>query len=230
MIAGTPGTIAVPCNDLARYHAFTTSLGSLIKPEGTSLALVQSISIPNNLNEAIAGMLSRPDDRWIFFLGDDMAFEPTALTRLLEHDVDVVVPMVPRRRPPFMTVLYKEQGGKLMPLPFGEVPTSGLILVPSAGTGGMLVKRECFEKIPPPWFTYGSEDMATEDIGWCERLAAAGYSVHVDTEVRMGHCGVFIAWPGHVGGDRQSEWVIALQLGPRQQDTLLLEPGEEAIS
>lgn len=221
-----PGTIAIPCNDLGRYHAFTSSLASLIRPEGSSVAMAQSISIPANLNDLIAGMLSRPDDAWIFFLGDDMAFEPTALMRLLEHEVDVVVPLVPRRRPPFMTVLYKERESGLVPMSFGEVPVSGLITVPSAGTGGMLAKREVFERIEPPWFTYGADDMATEDIGFCERLSEAGYPVHVDTSVRMGHCGVFIAWPGNL---ESGEWAIALQLGPRPEDSVLLKPGQEEI-
>lgn len=211
-----PGMIAVPCLEHARFHAFTSSLVKLVRPRGTQVTLNQGISIPENLNTAIREMMKDPDLAWLFMLGDDQAFDPDALIRLLDRELDVVVPVIPRRRPPFGTVLYDMTG---VPIRYGALNRTGVQRVWAAGTGGMLVRRHVLEDIGDPWFSHGATEASTEDVEFCLRVQQTGYEIHVDTEVRMGHCAMPIVWPTVIDGS----WKIVTQYGPKGSDIILVE-------
>jgi hypothetical protein len=64
------------------------------------------------------------------------------------------------------------------------------------GTGSILIAREVFEKIEPPWFqiVYGIEanwadEWPGEDIGFSEKCKAAGVNLYVDTTTSSPHIG-----------------------------------------
>lgn len=210
-----PGTIAIPCGELGRYSAFSYSMACLQYPPATTISMMQSLSIPRNLNMVIRDALAKPATEWVWLQADDHVFEPDSLMRLLSRDVDVVVPFILRRRPPFAPVLFKgerknEDGiSEYEPFAYDELPRSGLLPVYSAGTGGMLLKRRVLEAVGDPWFEYQKGEIVSEDVDFCAKVREAGFQIYADMEVRMGHVGNFIIWPS-LGADG---WSIQFQLG-----------------
>lgn len=206
-----PGVIVIPCGELGRYSAFTYSMACLQYPPGSTISMMQSLSIPRNLNICIRDALDKKDKNgsvreWVHLTADDHVFEPDMLVRLLDRDVDVVVPLILRRRPPFSPVLFKgerirEDGiTEYESLAYDELPRSGLFPVYSAGTGGMTIKRHVLERIREMqghdlWFEFQQGEVLSEDVDFVRKIRDAGFQVHVDMDVRMGHVGNFIVWP-----------------------------------
>jgi len=71
---------------------------------------------------------------------------------------------------------------------------SGLHPIQNTGFGFIAIKYGVFEKIPRPWFTCmpfevapGVVDTVSEDISWCVKAHHAGFKIHMDADVRVGH-------------------------------------------
>lgn len=248
-----PGTIAIPCGELGRFSAFTYSMGCLQYPVGTTISMMQSLSIPRNLNEIVRDALAKSATRWVHLQADDHVFEPELLIKLLNRlfvdDVDVVVPLILRRRPPFAPVLFKraldsvedlalrstddlrKRGIEYEPFAYDELPASGLLPVYAAGTGGMTIKREVFERIAEMqghdmWFEYRAGEAIAEDVDFCKKIREAGFRIHADMEARMGHIGLYQVWPAL---DDEGKWAIQFQFGEGPDGALnaiYVKPGE----
>ena len=152
----------------------------------------------------------------MFLMGDDHEFQEDILVRLLERDVDVVVPLVMRRLPPFQLVLYKgeqEQEGSAPPeyeyIWHWELPHSGLMEVYAAGTAGMLVRRHVLDAVGPPWFstTHGIQN---EDLEFCRKVREAGFKIWADTELYLGH----IVTGSIHSARRDGKWGYVIEFGP----------------
>ena len=225
-----PGTIALSVGDLARYHDFTMAIRSTIEPPGTVVHMYRSLSMPANLNNIVREM--RPESEWLWIQADDQVWEPDALMRLLDREVDVVVPLITRRHPPFSTLVFKEEtelGFK--PYAYDELPARGLLEVHSCGSGGMLVRRHVLDKIRE-WqghdrlFEYLAGEVPNEDTEFCRKLREVGVKIYCDVEVTLGHCGMFIAWPKR---SEDGKWGINFQMGDASNGLVqgvFLQPGE----
>jgi hypothetical protein len=67
-----------------------------------------------------------------------------------------------------------------------DLPAEGNVWeVDECGTGCLAIKREVFEKVPRPWFE-GNGETGT-DIMFCRRVREAGFPIHVDLRVQLGH-------------------------------------------
>ena len=84
-----------------RFYEFQLSLDAVGAPQGTKLHLERSCDITQNFNSGVKKMIGE----WAWFLGDDHSFDSTLLMRLLNHHVDVVVPITPCKTPPWMPCL-----------------------------------------------------------------------------------------------------------------------------
>ena len=93
---------------------------------------------------------------WLWIMGDDHLFDPDILNRLLARELDVVVPLVAKRMPPFEPVIFSRlvdaEGHVYKKYRYEQLPTSGLLEVPVAGTAGMLVRRPVLNAVGDPWF------------------------------------------------------------------------------
>lgn len=230
-----PGTIALPVGDLGRQHAFTLSLACLRYPEGTGIHMVQSISVAANLNTIIRDM--PPHSEWLFIQADDQVFPSDILYRLLDRQVDVVVPLITRRHPPFSTLVFKtetEEG--YLPYAYDELPAKGLITCHAAGSGGMLIRRHVLERIVE-WqghdrvFEFTAGDVVNEDVEFCRKLRSLDppVPIHCDVEVVMGHCGGFIVFPHYAGENGSGKWGLRFQMGEGPEGAIrgiFLEPDE----
>ena len=196
-----PGTIIVACALQPRYYEFSMALEGLHVPAGTNCILERSCDITQNFNRGLKSL--RGD--WAWFMGDDHSFQPDALLRLLNHNVNVVVPIAPCKVPPWMpcimhgpddpTKIWEEDmllydwdelsGGGLLPLPKGDF----------IGQAGMLVRKPVLDKIGYPWFKCGQFDPGRlqEDMIFCRELQQMGETIYIDTDFVLDHhfiCGV----------------------------------------
>jgi len=179
-----PGTVGVIIGSLARYRALFTSLDRLRVPKGTTLIYAESADIARNCNSLVDSMTGE----WLWIMGDDHRFGPDILMKLLDREVDIIVPLVSMRNPPFDPVIYKTltMDGTISQLySWDQLPNSGLIQVEAAGTAGMLVKRHVFAVTTKPWF--GFQEHASEDIVFCWKARAASFKIHADLDQSMTH-------------------------------------------
>lgn len=127
----------------------------------------------------------------ILMIDDDMTFESDFLLKLIAHDVDIVGGLAFKRTPDYHPCVYKKiQGSEdhtpILPEVFQEVD--------AIGTGGILIKREVFEKLRYPFFeTWYSENNSEKhfsvDFDFCIKSKTAGLKIFVDPDASMKHIG-----------------------------------------
>jgi len=120
---------------------------------------------------------------YILWLDSDITFPASTAMRLMSHNEPVVACNYIRRQLPAKGVAYEIIGDWQNPLPFDVY--DDLVEVQGVGMGCMLIKTEIFTEIPKPWFEFGwsaqSNDHLGEDMLLCQKIAAAGYNVKIDT-------------------------------------------------
>jgi hypothetical protein len=211
-----PGTIITAAGMQPRFYEFTESLDKLQVPEGTVHALRRSCDVAMNFNRGVREM----QGAWVLFLGDDHAFSPDFLFDLLDHRVDVVVPISPCKTAPFMPcVIHGPLDGRIwddsMPLyTWEELSGDGLLALPKGdfiGQAGMLVKKHVLDSIGDPWFKPGKIDPGrlAEDLWFCHELQTHGFTVHVDCSKIFDH------WfpVGITARKHEGQWVPAIKTG-----------------
>jgi hypothetical protein len=197
MILHPPGTVAVPAGEFSRYHQFTNSIAGLLKPPNTKLQITRGLSVTHNLNS----MVRELHGDWLWVMGDDHSFSDDALMRLLDRQVDVIVPLCWRRSPPFQLVVFTHQNedDSYQPINPGDLPDEGIFEIHAAGSAGMLVRKNVLDAIGDPWFTTVGEHQ-NEDLEFCRKVREAGFKIYADSEVFIGHHGQFSVWPARING------------------------------
>ena len=114
---------------------------------------------------------------------------------LMDPDIQVVGGLNFRRSEPYEPCcFFKDPETGMVNAPGDWSP--GLLKVDYIGTGSILIAREVFERIEPPWFqnVYGIEanwddEWPGEDIGFSEKCQRAGIAMYVDTTTTSPHVG-----------------------------------------
>ena len=198
-----PGAVIVPCQETARYHRFTISLANLELPAGSHVIFGIGTSIVDNLNCSIRAL--RDEDEWVWIVGDDHVFPSDTLMRLLDRELDMIVPLCARRGPPFPLVHYGEPLFEGSPhhrvLQLDDLPDGDDTFLVEATGSLMLIRRCVLDVVGDPWFTNTPGKM-DEEFGFCAKVRAAGYGIHVDPTVTVGHIGEIVTWPSR----RDGEW------------------------
>lgn len=140
----------------------------------------------------------------LLFIDTDVTWEQGALVRLMEHPVELVAGIYPKRSDPL--------GFHARYLDNPEIwadPETGLIEVKGVPAGFLRITRTCLEKMvagyPQQRFAdynaptgYGhalfeniheGDDFFGEDYSFCERFRRIGGRCWVDPEISMGHIG-----------------------------------------
>lgn len=197
-----PGTVVVTAASLARYAEFWLSVEALKVPHGTRLIAARGADIPRQLNEGVRRMTGG----WCWFLGDDHTFDEDLLLRLLNRKLDFVMPVVPRRDPPFCPCLLHGPIGEHMErYSWRELPTKGLFKLPvgdGAGQAGALVSKPVLDQLGDPWFEGGqlTPGMLQEDQYFIKRLQGLGVNIFIDCEETLGHIANITIVPQRHGG------------------------------
>ena len=211
------GTIIVAAGIQPRYYEFQMALEGLRVPAGTKLHIERSCDITQNFNKGVKKMTGE----WVWFLGDDHSFSPDLLLRLLNHGVDVVVPITPCKVAPWMPcVMHGPLDGETiwhedMPLyRWDELSGEGLLAFPVGdfiGQAGMLVQKPVLDTLGYPWFKAGQLDRGRlqEDMMFCHELQQLGYTIWIDQDVIFDH--YFIV--GITARKHEGKWVPALKSG-----------------
>jgi GT2 family glycosyltransferase len=143
------------------------------------------------------------DQEWLMMVDTDIVFARDAVSRLLAS-------ADPVERPIMSGLYYIFEKGKKIPAVYANVADEpgGIDLTPydapdedivarafAVGAGFLLVHRSVFEKIKgmsedqPSWFreiVVDGRDFG-EDMSFCLRANVAGFPIHVNTGVRVGH-------------------------------------------
>jgi len=212
-----PGAICIASGELSRYPAFGDSLINVLRPTGTRIEWHCGLNVAANFNAGVRRMMADPSLQWVWIMGDDHEFDQTTLLRLLDRHVDVVVPLVVRRQPPFIPVLFREPVdetplGQFPPYHWHELPAHGLHEVYTAGSAGMLIQRHVLESIEDPWFELGKmgKDLTNEDTYFCQKAQKAGFHIYADTDVQMGHWTPMSLWPARTAS---GAWTVGIDMG-----------------
>jgi hypothetical protein len=216
-LADSPGTIALPTSEVGRFLLFTVSLASTDQPPGCYLNASASASVTENINSIFRQL--RDDDRWVWIMGDDHCWPRDTLVKLLRTldrhpEIDVLVPLVLKRNPPWHPVVFRETGQveegyhdtpTFDVVPWNEIPESGVFEIDAAGSAGMLIRREVIEAVPDPWF-YSTTDrdgrqvVLNEDVTFCTRIRREhGMRIFATADAVLGHLGIFNVRPFHNG-------------------------------
>lgn len=207
--------IAIPCYDgklnvqgafqLAQLATVSTKYGF-----GIELAHIAGCSIITKARNALAHRFMQSKATDLLFIDADINFKAEDVLRImaLSDDKDVVAGAYPRRADDkkFFTDIH-------YPLEFAD----GLLRVERVGTGFMLIRRHVFEKLEadhPDWrfwvnteqthhtaffdFKQTPEGYIGEDYLFCDRARAAGFKIHLDPEINLGHFGS-TEYTGHFG-------------------------------
>lgn len=194
--------ILIPCRDMLHSaHAF--SLVELIKLNtmngiDTHVAMDAS-TILLTQRERLALEAQKIGAEYMLWLDSDMAVPSTTALRLMAHNEDVVAANYVRRQPPHKGVAYETIGDWQNPLPYE--PQDDLVSIEGIGMGCMLMRTSILDEIPQPWFEFGwspeTNDHLGEDMIFCQKIAQAGYTIKVDTQLSMEtlHLGTYAFGP-----------------------------------
>jgi GT2 family glycosyltransferase len=145
--------------------------------------------------------LQEGDFTHLLFLDSDMEYQKHTLARLLQCDKDVVAVYYCRKLPPFTPCAFRKKEDGFL---YWFTPGEKLEPVDACGTGGMLIKREVFDRVPKPYFIYEQSaiedwNTTTEDITFCLNAREAGVEIFVDGTLTANHVTDMMVVPGKDG-------------------------------
>lgn len=179
--------MAVPLASPFIYWRTVAALLEMERPLESDLMVFQGALVDRARNYLVDQMLNHPlNPTHIFFLDADIVPAADTLMRLLRHRMPIVSGMYRRRLPPYEPMALLRRGRMLHPVP---VKGPRLRRVDVVGAGCLLIHRDVFEKVRPPWFTseWRRDGHLSEDFSFCEKAQKAGYRVMVDTTVNPLH-------------------------------------------
>lgn len=176
------------------------------------LIQVSATLIDTGRNILVEQFLARKKATHLLFLDTDIVCAPNACRKLLSHDKEIISGLYFQRGSMQFPLIYSYQGprrikGKVYPAftpllapvydylskkrlpPVGITYATiegndGLIKIGGTGAGFLLIKRDVFEKIPYPWFSF---EKGGEDLYFCDKARKNGFEIWADMSVLLGH-------------------------------------------
>lgn len=189
--------IGYTTGEYARRADFYDFILTMDKPPGTLILPSHDRSPAYGRNLLISAAKDLNCGK-VLLVDDDTVPPKDGLMKLLEHDKDII------------TGLYLSRGYPHAPLIFDLVDDDGAALncyldgpqprlkkVVNAGLGFVLFKTEIFDRLEKPWIRLGEHDPEQwcDDIGFFNRVTAAGINIYCDMECCVGHIGTMIVTP-----------------------------------
>lgn len=200
-----PGLMALASSEIARYAASRTSIEGLQRPSGSLRYSATSLSVAENFNGAADIFMDKPDLQWLFLMNDDQVYAPDTLMRLLarmyDNNLDVVTGLYFARSVPFGPILFEKPAlgdSILAPRRFVQPMDPDVIEIGACGDGCMLIKRAVIAAIDAPRWELGFggfHDQSNHDMAFCAKIRRAGFKLHADLTVQIGHTMPMTVWP-----------------------------------
>jgi hypothetical protein len=207
-----PGGACVITGDQLRYTQAVKCITALQVPAGSSAPWMSGVLVAHNINLALKAVMDNPKLQWAWLMGDDHLFPPDILIKLLDRDVDCIVPLCLNRAPPMdPTIITADKKLKRIE----DLPASGLYKLgpgETCGDAGILVRRHVLEATGPNWHELkksGSHN--AEDREFVQKVKDAGFDVHVDVDHPISHMAAFEIVPVRT----EEGWVIRLNCANR---------------
>lgn len=195
------GVIGVSSSEYTRYAMFYDELTSVERPPDTLVSHSVGLYINENRNQ-LSDHAIELGAEWIWFVDDDHCFQPDTLTRLLAHDVDIVSGVYVRRTAPFLPVVYEQEDNTGDVVKHYFTPQDrGLKPILACGGGCLLVKTKVLKALGTPYWRFSQRpdgEMIGEDIDFCYRARAAGFTVWCDFDTTIGHLATVVLYPHQV--------------------------------
>jgi len=157
-------------------HPFISDKLSLILPQKQT----QSIAEIRNTEVTIA---LEQDCTHLLFLDGDQLYPKNLIDVLVSHNKDIIGGWSMIRSANHPNVYNWKDEKKKVHVP---IHPRKLTKVDRLGFGCMLIKREVFENLDPPWFKY-DEGHRTEDLYFCDMVKETGYDIWVDGDMKCAH-------------------------------------------
>lgn len=176
--------IGVPLAGPMIYWRTVAAILEMEKTDPCDLMVFQGALVDRARNILVEKMLVHPiAPTHLLFLDADMVPSPDTLNRLLKDNKPIVSGLYRKRTPPHEVMAFNS---RLVPIP---LKGPRLRRVDFVGAGCLLIRREVFEKVRPPWFTseWTESGHLSEDFSFCQKAGESGYEIWVDTQVRPLH-------------------------------------------
>lgn len=183
-----PGVVGTLCVDWL-WTAAADAFRKLQLPPGSRHPFIGGhAGIAKKRQAVVRRFLEDERFQWLCFLDSDQVPPRKTILRLLDHEVPIVSALIFARVPPHHPCCgYVSEGGHQ---PLAEVdPSAGLTKVDYAGAGCLLVRREVFEAVEPPWFKAITPSGGGEDAFFCRKAREAGFPIYVDQGLNVPHVG-----------------------------------------
>lgn len=179
--------IAMPSRGIMSIDLLTAYMG-LQKPRHYFLS-TNTVPLDAARNDLVAKFLTKtPDATHLLFWDDDIIPSANDLGILWSHNEPIVSGLYFKKQPPhepLMSLIVKD-------VESGERGMTHLIdweddkpyYVDGVGMGFILIRRDVFQKVKPPWFKFG---FLSEDYNFCLKAKEAGFKIKVDTRVKLIH-------------------------------------------
>ncbi len=189
--------IGLSTGEHIRRAEFLPSFIGLERPPNSYTATVHGQSPAKARNLLIEKAMDN-DCTHILFLDDDMIPPSNTLIRLLKHDKDIVSGLYLLRAFPHRPALFDKayENGKCKFISLrGDM--HGLIQGVNCGLGCVLMKTKVFEKMEKPYVRLGEleQDEWCDDVGFFNRVRAAGFEIWCDLDCTVGHMTNLTIWP-----------------------------------
>ena len=154
------------------------------------------LNLDTHRNELVRSALADKAVTHVLFLDSDITTEEPsdinqALRMLLSTNTDIASGLYRAKKQhgqyPYAMWMKNPKGIGYVGI---DSWTGNWLSVAVIGFGFVLIRREVFEKVPYPWFTW-KEPSPSEDFVFCEKARSCGYEVKVLTSVKLSHIGTF---------------------------------------
>ena len=134
---------------------------------------------------------------YLFSVDSDISFPSNTLTKMINHNVDVVSGLYIQRKPGLhiLEIYEANENGGVSNAPYEYLKGKGLVEVAGCGFGCVLVKAEVLKQIGYPQFQYYSaldhNNTVSEDVDFCRKAREKGFKIYADADIKCAHGGQF---------------------------------------
>ena len=185
--------VAIPTAKYIEVETFK-SLWDLDVPEGYTLDFQYFFGYDiSQIRNLIADWAKRYD--YLLSVDSDIILPRDALSKMIAADKDIISGLYIQRIPNTHTleVYMSTANGGCTNIPYALIKDRGVVEIVACGMGCALIKSTVFQTLQYPHFFYKSaltrQKTISEDVYFCTKARAAGFSVWADASILCDHKG-----------------------------------------